>query len=187
MTAHNPHMARALAVSQRAAFGYGGTPGMVNPGPDYTTDLSDPTNFGSGQTMAAGGAAPPAEAPQGDSAIFRGPVNAPIAGRTDHLPVQVASGSYVLTADNISALGEGNTATGFKIIEKVFPQGPASPDWTPVPVVIAGGEYVLDPDQVAMAGDGDVDLGHQVLDAFQLLNRKNTIKTLQGLPAPKRD
>lgn len=180
-------MARALAASKRASFGYGGTPGMVNTGPDYTTDLSQPENYGSGGSpMAAGGAAMEMPAPQ-DEPMFRGAVNVPVAGRTDHLPVHVASGSYVIPADIVSAMGEGNTATGFKVLDQMFQSGGPSPDESPVPVVIAGGEYVMDPSQVAIAGQGDVDVGHQILDAFVKKFRALTVKTLSSLPGPKKD
>jgi hypothetical protein len=43
-----------------------------------------------------------------------------VAGRTDHLPMHVASGSYVIPADIISALGEGNSMAGFKIAKDIF-------------------------------------------------------------------
>lgn len=182
-------MARALAASKRATFGYGGTPGMVNPGPDYTTDLSDPVNYGSGGSADAyaQGGAPEAEPAQQDQPVFRGPVNASVPGRTDHLPVHVASGSYVIPADIVSAMGEGNTATGFKVLDKMFPAGGPQEGESPVPVVIAGGEYVLDPGQVSIAGQGDVDIGHQILDVFVKKMRAQTIKTLSSLPGPKKD
>lgn len=162
---------------------------MVNPGPDYTTDLADPVNYGSGGSAdqyAAGGAPDEAPAP-GAEAIFRGPVNAPVAGRTDHLPVHVASGSYVIPADIVSAMGEGNTTVGYKVIDTMFPPGGPSPDEVPVPVIIAGGEFVMDPGQVAIAGHGDIDVGHQILDAFVKKFRALTIKTLSSLPGPKKD
>jgi hypothetical protein len=43
-----------------------------------------------------------------------------VAGRTDHLPMHVASGSYVIPADIISAMGEGNSMAGFKIAKDIF-------------------------------------------------------------------
>lgn len=49
-----------------------------------------------------------------------GPIHSPVAGRTDHLPMHVKSGSYVLPADIISAMGEGNTMAGFKAARKMF-------------------------------------------------------------------
>ena len=51
-----------------------------------------------------------------------GPIHSPVAGRTDHLPVHVVSGSYVLPADIISGMGEGNTMAGFKVAKDLFGQ-----------------------------------------------------------------
>lgn len=49
-----------------------------------------------------------------------GPIHSSVAGRTDHLPMKVPSGAYVLPADIVSALGEGNTMAGFKVIKSIF-------------------------------------------------------------------
>jgi hypothetical protein len=52
--------------------------------------------------------------------IHTGPIHSAVAGRTDHLPVHVPSGSYVIPADIVSAVGEGNTMAGFKNLKQVF-------------------------------------------------------------------
>ena len=49
-----------------------------------------------------------------------GPIHSSVAGRTDHLPMHVPSGSYVIPADIISAMGEGNTIAGFKHMRRMF-------------------------------------------------------------------
>ena len=54
--------------------------------------------------------------------VHKGPIHSPVAGRTDHLPMHVASGSYVIPADIISAMGEGNTMAGFKVAKDIFGQ-----------------------------------------------------------------
>ena len=56
-----------------------------------------------------------------------------------------------------------------------------------VPIVAAGGEYVIPPEDVVHIGGGDLDHGHKVLDAFVKKMRQKTIKTLQGLPGPKKN
>lgn len=53
-----------------------------------------------------------------------GLLNAPIPGRTDKIPVNVPSGSYVLPADIPSALGQGNTMAGAQILNNMFNTGP---------------------------------------------------------------
>lgn len=52
--------------------------------------------------------------------LHTGPIHSPVAGRTDHLPMHVPSGSYVLPSDIVSAGGEGNTIAGFKVLRRTF-------------------------------------------------------------------
>ena len=113
-----------------------------------------------------------------------------MAGRTDHLPMHVASGSYVVPADIVSAIGEGNTDTGFAILDhmmKMRNKGEQPQAGPSVPIVAAGGEYVIAPIAVSHFGGGDMDRGHKALDEWVKSERAKTIKTLQKLPGPKRD
>jgi len=141
-----------------------------------------------------------------------GPIHSPVAGRTDHLPMNVKSGSYVIPADIISSMGEGNTMAGFKIARRMFSSKPyfqnatqpyseapqpyaqgkpygarADGGASPVEIVAAGGEYVIEPEDVTRLGGGDIDHGHDILDHFVTGYRKKTIDTLKKLPGPKRD
>jgi len=52
--------------------------------------------------------------------LHSGPIHSVVAGRTDHLPMHVPTGAYVLPADIVSSHGEGNTINGFKNLESVF-------------------------------------------------------------------
>jgi hypothetical protein len=128
--------------------------------------------------------------------IHVGPIHSTVAGRTDHLPVHVASGSYVIPADIVSAMGEGNSMAGFKVSDKIFrdPEGdrephknPAFADTETVPVVVAGGEYIISPQDVIYLGGGSMEDGHRSLDEFVKQYRQKTIQTLKSLPGPKKD
>lgn len=133
------------------------------------------------KTRAEGGAL------QADEKIHVGPIHSPVAGRTDHLPINVPSGSYVLPADIISAMGEGNTMAGFRVANKVFGMQEAG-DEPPTEVVVAGGEYIISPENVASrVGGGDLNIGHRNLDGFVLKYRDLTVQTLKKLPGPKKD
>ena len=138
---------------------------------------------------AAGG--PKGPTPPGQAkTVHAGPIKAAVAGRTDHLPMHVASGSYVVPADIVSAIGEGNTETGFAILDhmvKMRSQGDNPKAGNPVPIVAAGGEYVIPPIAVVQFGEGDMDKGHKNLDDWVKDERAKTIKTLQKLPGPKKD
>ena len=135
--------------------------------------------------------------------VHTGPIHSPVAGRTDHLPMHVKAGSYVIPADIVGAMGEGNTMAGFKIARKMFESKPYFSDGAPygasgiakahggavelVPIVAAGGEYVISPETVTEIGKGSMDVGHSILDKFIKKMRHKTIKTLTKLPGPKRD
>lgn len=147
------------------------------------------------RSTKAGGGAPlkKSEMPQQVSKLHVGPIHSPVAGRTDHLPMHVPSGAYVLPADIVSSLGEGNTMAGFRAVKLMFKKAPYNALATgghvgnPVPIVAAGGEYVLSPDEVVWAGGGDLDTGHRALDEWVKATRAELIKTLQKLPGPKKD
>lgn len=120
----------------------------------------------------------------------KGPIHSQVAGRTDHLPMHVVSGSYVIPADIISAMGEGNTMAGFKNARRIFSFGGVADDdnnGNYVPIVAAGGEYVITPGEVTALGKGNIDRGHAILDAFVKKMRAKTIDTLRKLPGPKKD
>ena len=150
-----------------------------------------------------------------DKVVHHGPINVAIPGRTDRLPIHVYSGAYVLPADIVSGLGEGNTLAGNRVIEKMLLdgslsgksaggaaaalsasqnlkdkygiRGPYHEDDALVPVIVAGGEYIIHPDQVTEIGEGDLDKGHAVLDAFVISQRRALRKKLGKLPGPARD
>ena len=120
-----------------------------------------------------------------------GPIHSVVAGRTDHLPMNVPSGSYVIPADIISAMGEGNTMAGFRVAKEIFGDthdgAVGGNSFSSVPIVAAGGEYVVHPDDVCNLGGGDLDEGHKILDSFVKKMRAKTVQTLQNLPGPKKD
>lgn len=49
-----------------------------------------------------------------------GALHSPVPGRTDHLPVNVPPGSYVLPADLVSGVGQGNTTSGIQSLNSMF-------------------------------------------------------------------
>lgn len=191
---HNQAIAAALSMARKHKAG-GGSGLLANPKPVYNN--------------------PPPPVPYGNvTKVHVGPIHSPVAGRTDHLPMHVPSGAYVIPADIISAMGEGNTMAGFKVAKDIFsakgipmkgmpfgssslPYGASMPQKAAggetnlsgpqVPIVAAGGEYVIHPDDVRALGHGDLDEGHKALDSFVKKMRAKTVKTLQKLPGPKKD
>lgn len=54
----------------------------------------------------------------------QGLLKSKVPGRTDKLPVGMKSGSYVVPADIVSGLGQGNTDAGANILAQMFSRGP---------------------------------------------------------------
>lgn len=146
------------------------------------------------------------------SVVHAGPIASPVPGRTDNHGMAVAPGSYVLPADHVSSLGQGNTEAGMSVLGHMFgPDGPyglgkapairkgagvpkppslrtradgGAVDDDPVDIMAAGGEFVIPPEIVAQIGSGDVDRGHKILDAWIVGARRKHISTLKKLPGP---
>jgi hypothetical protein len=166
---------------------------------------SDP--MGTGMGFASGGASPYGQSssslPYGAGSmpfnkikLHTGPIHSPVAGRTDHLPMHVPAGSYVIPADVVSGFGEGNTMAGFKALNRTFGRhggkphfaaGGAAEDGETVPIVAAGGEYVIHPHAIKIIGGGNMKAGHAELDKFVVLGRNKIVKTMKNLPPPKKD
>lgn len=111
-------------------------------------------------------------------------------GRTDDTPMHVKGESFVIPADVVSSLGDGNTANGFKKLDHLFGgsmQASSQPgDGSAVPIIAAGGEYVVPPEAVQSVGGGDIKRGHEILRAFVVHARKKAIDTMKKLPKPVR-
>lgn len=119
--------------------------------------------------------------------IHAGPLHSTVPGRTDHLPITVAEGSFVLPADVVSGLGQGNTNAGMQVVEQMFPLPRIRRmSGGRVPIAAAGGEFVIHPDTVAQLGGGDLSKGHKALDDFVLRTRAQTINKLRALPPPEK-
>lgn len=120
--------------------------------------------------------------------VHTGPVTEKAdGGRTDTVPMHVAANSYVVPADIVSSLGQGDTNAGYGVLEQMFGPSQTRADGGAVPIIAAGGEYVLSPEQVAAIGKGDAKVGHEALDRFVVMQRRKHIQTLKGLPGPARD
>jgi hypothetical protein len=141
-----------------------------------------------------------------------GLIASPVGGRTDHLPMHVGSGSYVLPADIVSGAGQGNTLAGAHVMDQMMAAGPygtklpalklhanlPKPPHPPrlarggdvpgpgrVPVIVAGGEYLCSPADVAhLVEGGDVKKGHAMLDEAVKRWRKQIVRHTNALPGP---
>lgn len=119
------------------------------------------------------------------SKVHVGPIHSNVAGRTDHLNINVPSGCYVIPADIVSSYGEGNTMAGFRAMNKIFGRQQYGGGQT-TEIVAAGGEYIVTPEALAQLF-GDLDQAHNEMDRFIKMAREKLISTLKSLPGPKKD
>lgn len=120
-----------------------------------------------------------------------GRLNGGTPGRADALPVDVPDGSYVVPADVVAALGDGNSSAGFAVLERLFPKshGPASSTGRArgdVPIAASDGEFIISPEDVAARGGGNHERGLSMLDSFVIHVRKQYAAKLSKLPGPER-
>lgn len=124
----------------------------------------------------------------GAARMARGPIKGPTPGRADQVPVDVPSGSYVIPADVVSALGEGNSQAGHKALSGMFkprkfkniPSPRKMASGGIVPIAASDGEHVLSAEEVEAAG------GPDVLDAFVRRVRAEYRDHLGRLPGPRK-
>ena len=122
--------------------------------------------------------------------IAEGFLDGDTAGRADRLRTVAPAGAYVIPADIVSALGEGNSAAGARVIQDMIarrsmmraaggdvPQGAS-------PVLLSDGEFVVKPDEVTGFGRGDHKKGVQWFDRWVVDQRRKHIRKLRKLPGP---
>lgn len=134
----------------------------------------------------------------------KGLLKSDVPGRTDRLDITVEPDSYVIPADVVSGLAQGNTQGGAKIFEQILDALETSHMASggriknphvvsigmrhrknPVPILAAGGEYVVPFNKVAMIGNGNVRKGHAILDRMVRHVRRSVAKRMLKLPGPK--
>lgn len=135
--------------------------------------------------------------PRGPKAFTRGLVKSPTPGRADHVRTTVRRGSYVVPADVVSGLGQGNTDAGSALLqrttaghgvddtEEYADGGIADAGEVAMPVMLSGGEFVFTPKEVEAIGGGSHDHGAAALDNLVKQVRSTTHQTLAALPPPK--
>jgi hypothetical protein len=101
-------------------------------------------------------------------------------GRADALDMDVPDGAYIIPADVVSALGDGNTASGFEHLARMFPEQRADGGAT-VPCKLSDGEFMVFPKDVAKHG------GPDAFDKWVVGVRKADIQRRSNLPEPVKE
>lgn len=143
---------------------------------------------GDGGGWARGGRVAGHSAPQ-KATHNGGLIQSAAPGRADTLPVALPRGAYVMPADVVSQLGQGNTNAGARVLDKRVP-GDVQDDgkYARGGVVhgrVSGGEYVVAPHRVAAMGGGDPRKGAGLLDYVVRKTRADNAQQSGLLPGPK--
>ncbi len=169
------------------AFGWGGGGGDAGWGGGNNGMAGDPGS-GTGDPSSAYGATGGLLTPHG----FRKPlargglassglIQGPGGGQDDRVPMTIPADSYVIPADVVSGLGDGNPTEGAQRLHRaVGGRAPAMGGLSHpgVPVAVSPAEQVIPPDRVAALGGGNIDCGEKALDGFIQNVRKH--KTSKG-------
>lgn len=126
-----------------------------------------------------------------------GPLDGSTPGRADKLPIDAPHNAYVIPADIVSSIGQGNTMAGQKKLISRFPRSKrpkavkAPKGFTfasggSVPIQASDGEFIVHPEDVKTLGGGDINHGHKILDHFVMHTRKHAIQKLKTIPSPVR-
>ena len=178
-----------------AMAGQAAQAGTDTPSLDRISGLSDRLGQMGVINLAAGGIAPIGNHAAHLSHRYAngsGLVPGASAGRADAIAAAVPTGSYVLPADVVSSLGQGNTQAGGKMLAAALPS--AAPrhfatggmtGYTPSPVRLSAGEFVVHPSHVAALGGGDEDAGAAVLDDLVQRVRQQIADSVQSMPPPR--
>jgi hypothetical protein len=122
-----------------------------------------------------------------------GAVRSSSPGRADKVEANAEEGSYIIPADVVSALGEGNTAAGVKwldgAVERLMAGDTSAFGFKRggrVPVRLSGGEYAVPPTAVAALGKGSYEAGARKVEALIAQIRKGSAQQMAQLPGPRR-
>lgn len=133
-------------------------------------------------------------------------------GRADAVRTTSPAGSYIVPADVVAGLGEGNSLSGARVLQEIMSSGPwgtplgrpgpsralphpeatqpqarggtTQPTAQSVPVLLSHGEFSVTPEQVMRIGKGNLKRGHAILDAWIVKERAKQIAKLKSLPGP---
>jgi hypothetical protein len=170
---------------------------QTRPPRHYDPLSSDPATYGLGPahlflTAARGGRVPFAFGGAAGEGHHRGAghlIDDPSPGRADLVATTVPANSYIIPADVVSGLGQGNTDAGARRLRRMLAKVPPRSSWSAirmVPVRLSGGEYQVPPGTVAGLGGGSPTRGALVLEELVRAVRDRVSRHMRAAPPPKR-
>jgi hypothetical protein len=172
-------------------------------GPPVPMDLGVPVaqvvdDGGRPPGFARGGLAPMRGPRRATAKAPSGLIHSASPGRADLVAARVRRGAYIVPADVVSGLGQGNTLAGAKVLHGSLPEAVDMASAGPIDratggrveddsieVRLSGGEYQIAPEQVRSIGGGDVRAGAAALDKLVAAVRAEAQQHLATTPPPK--
>jgi hypothetical protein len=113
-------------------------------------------------------------------------------GQQDNVHVDLPHGSFVLDANTVSAVGDGNSIAGRNKIREMLNRlnvgiGEITNQTKLVPAAISSGEFTIYPHHVSALGDGDLKAGHKKLKSFVKNLRKDKKMNVLDIPPEAKD
>jgi hypothetical protein len=144
------------------------------------------------QGLAGGGVADAGKSGHSKYARGSGLIRGSSPGRSDSIPTSLPRQGFVMPADVVSGLGEGNTDAGGKHFRTMIAnahKGKATPHFSHggvVPARVSAGEFFIHPAHVAVIGGGDIAHGHEVLREVVNHVRQKVARHAATAPEPAR-
>ena len=91
-------------------------------------------------------------------------------GQSDDIPAMLHDGDYIVDSELVSALGDGSSKAGRKLLDSFrekIPHEVSGDLGKPVPAKIADGEYAFPASFVTALGNGDNKKGSEILDGLR--------------------
>lgn len=114
------------------------------------------------------------------------PIEGDDKGQDDNIHVKAPVGGYVLDADVVSSIGDGNTDAGFKEINRYLENLEKKHIKKIKPKLIdcafSTGELQIDPRDVTAIGKNDLEKGHKVLNQFVKEVRAHKKHSIDSIP-----
>lgn len=203
---NNQNLAQQMINQTAAMPQYQGRTAQFQPNPNLQNGAAPVLPAAQGDQKMAGGGIPNLRRTHGFHAPGNhGLVASKTAGRADRISTGIKPNSFVIPADVVSGVGEGNTSNGAELLHKMFGLKPGTTPYVgaspissesvgfanggvaqDVPVLLSGGEYVVHPDSVKRLGNGDLSEGHKILHKFVTMSRQKNIQKLKRLKPPKK-
>jgi hypothetical protein len=111
------------------------------------------------------------------------------SGQADNIYVKVPEHTFIIDAQTVSLIGDGNSENGALKLQEMIDQIPSVkvekfPD---VDCALAAGEFAITPEKVAGYGNGDIRKGIEILKSFVKEIKKYKKLEVKTIPKPTKD